>query len=143
MITAIDSNVLIALWNPSDSLNSMALNALKGQADLGGLLICGAVYAELLGFQKRTQTMVDTFLDETGIDVDWMIGEDIWRSAARSNHQYSIRRRKQKQLEPRRLLTDFIVGAHADSRGLPLLTFDTRIFRAAYPQLNIIGWVKD
>lgn len=139
MITAIDSNVLIALWNSSDALNSRAQNALDVVAQKGNLVICGAVFAELLGYQGRTEKMVENFLDETGVGVDWTVDEAIWRRAARANHAYALRRRKQKQTEPRRLVTDFLVGGHALERNYHLLTFDNRIFKAAFPKLKIIS----
>ena len=139
MTTAIDSNVLIALWNSSDALNRRAQNALDKTNGTDDLVICGAVYAELLAYQGRTEAMVDNFLNSTGISVEWEVNESMWRSAARANHQYAARRRKQNQAEPRRLLTDFLVGAHAVVKGYPLLTFDNRIFRAAYPKLKVIS----
>ena len=143
MITAVDSNVLIALWNSSDTLNSRAQNALDDVAAVGTLVICGAVFAELLGYQGRTEKMVEGFLNNTEIAIDWVIDEKIWRSAAKANHGYSVRRRKHKQAEPKRLVTDFIVGAHANERGYALLTFDNRIFKAAFPRLRILKGLDD
>jgi predicted nucleic acid-binding protein len=32
---------------------------------------------------------------------------------------------------------DFLIGAHAFRNGLALLTFDARIYRAAFPRLSI------
>ncbi len=138
MTTAIDTNVLIALWNPSDLLNSEALDALEAVYSEGKLVICGAVYAELLGLPGRTEKIIDDFLSDTGIIIDWTTNESIWRTAARAYQRYTKRRRDQKQPEPRRILTDFLVGAHALEKGHSLLTLDKRIFKAAFPSLKIV-----
>ena len=46
MTKAIDSNILIAIWNEDDSLNTLARSALD--AALGrGLIIASPVFAEL------------------------------------------------------------------------------------------------
>src|SRR5690606_22830195 len=96
-------------------------------------------FAELVAGKNRTSEMVEGFLDDTDIRVDWTIDEIIWRSAAKAFQDYAGRRRKQRQHEPKRLVTDFIVGGHAYQRGYSLLTFDNRIFKAAFPQLNIFN----
>ncbi|MGD9563804.1 MAG: type II toxin-antitoxin system VapC family toxin [Pyrinomonadaceae bacterium] len=139
MITAIDTNILIALWDSRDALNVQAQNALDSVSDSGSLVVSGMVFAELLSAPGRTEKMVETFLAETGIKIDWTIDEPIWRSAAAGFQGYSKRRKKQKQKEPKRILTDFLVGAHAYERKYALLTLDNRIFRAAFPRLKIIS----
>ncbi|HWQ69803.1 MAG TPA: hypothetical protein VN494_07605 [Patescibacteria group bacterium] len=48
MTTAIDSNVLIALWNEDDSLNTLARSALDAALGRGSLVIAAPVFAELL-----------------------------------------------------------------------------------------------
>jgi hypothetical protein len=37
----------------------------------------------------------------------------------------------------RRLLADFLIGAHAHIRGYRLLSLDERLYRAAFPTLKI------
>src|SRR5690606_3215784 len=110
MITAIDTNVLIALWDERDTLNFIAQETLDRAYNNGSLIICGAVFAELLAGKGRSLEMIEDFLDQTEIRIDWIIDETIWRSAANAFQKYAERRRKQKQLEPKRLVTDFIVG---------------------------------
>jgi len=138
MITAIDTNILIALWDTKDALNVPAQDALDLVYDTGKLVVSGMVFAELLSGPSRTERMVEDFLTETGIAIDWVVDEPIWRSAAGAYQAYSRRRKKQKQKEPKRILTDFLVGAHALERKFALLTLDNRIFRAAFPHLKVI-----
>jgi predicted nucleic acid-binding protein len=138
MITAIDTNVLIALWDRNDTLNLTAQAALDTAFARGKLVICGAVFAELLAFPQRTETFLNQFLSDTGTAVDWSMDESIWRTAGKSFQKYANRRRKQRTGQPRRILADFLIGAHALERGYSLLTLDEGIYRAAFPKLHIV-----
>lgn len=138
MITSIDTNVIVGLWNDDDALNPVALRALDTAFSSGGLVICGAVYAELLAFPKRTEDFVDTFLADTEIAVDWSANESVWRVAGAAFQSYAHRRRKQNVGGPRRILTDFFIGAHALENEYRLLTLDERIYEASFPRLDIV-----
>ncbi|HVF47927.1 MAG TPA: type II toxin-antitoxin system VapC family toxin [Pyrinomonadaceae bacterium] len=137
MTTAIDSNVIIGLLNSDDALNTRARTSLDAAYAAGGLVICGAVFAELHASPGRTEEFVNSFLDETEIVVDWSSSETIWRSAGSAFQKYASRRRRLKTSEPRRILTDFYIGAHAFAHGHRLLTLDDRIFRTSFPELSI------
>ncbi len=139
MRTAIDSNVIVAFWNPDDTLNSVAREALDTVYASGGLVICGAVFGELLACPGRTEEFINNFLEESEIVVDWSSTEAVWRTAGSAFQKYAARRRRQKSGDPRRILTDFYIGAHALENGYSLLTLDDGIYRAAFPKLRIIG----
>ena len=138
MITALDTNVLVALWDRDDTLNSAAQAALDDAFARGKLIISGAVFAELLAFPRRTETFLDQFLKDTGIAVDWTTNESLWRVAGKAFQKYANRRQKQKAGSPRRILADFLIGAHALENGYGLLTLDDGIYRAAFPKLQIL-----
>lgn len=138
MISAIDTNVLIALWDQDDTLNSAAQTALDAAFARGKLVISGAVFAELMAFPGRPETFLNQFLRDTGIAVDWSVDESIWRAAGNSFQKYAKRRRKQRAGQPRRILADFLIGAHALEKGYSLLTLDDGIYRAAFPKLHIV-----
>jgi len=138
MITAVDTNVIVALWDRDDFLNSAAQNALDNAFAKGRLIISGAVYAELLAFPRRTAAFIDEFLEDTGIAVDWNTSESIWRTAGMAFQGYARRRRRQKVSGPRRILADFVIGAHAFEKGYALLTLDEGIYKAAFPKLRIV-----
>ena len=104
----------------------------------GKLVISGPVFAELLAFPKRTESFLNQFLKDTEIAVDWSMDESVWRTAARSFQKYANRRRKQRAGQPRRILADFLIGAHALEKGYSLLTLDEGIYRAAFPKLHIV-----
>jgi len=138
MITAVDTNVIVALWDRDDFLNSAAQNALDNAFAKGRLIISGAVYAELLAFPRRTAAFIDEFLEDTGIAVDWNTSESIWRTAGTAFQGYARRRRRQKVSGPRRIFADFVIGAHAFEKGYALLTLDEGIYKAAFPKLRIV-----
>ena len=139
MSTAIDSNVLIALWNEDDSLNTQARSALDTALGRGGLFIAAPVFAELLAASSRTELFLDSFFAETSITVDWDLNEAIWRAAGRAFQQYVARRKRQRDPSPRRILADFLIGAHALHHGFHLLTLDDRLYRAAFPRLAVLS----
>jgi predicted nucleic acid-binding protein len=135
MTTAIDTNVLISLWYKDDALNTLARSAMDAAIARGTLVISAPVFAELLAFPARTEAFVEYFLKEAGIAVDWDIEEQIWRAAGRAFQNYARRRRRQNDSSPRRILADFVIGAHALRRGYRLLTLDEGLYRAAFPRL--------
>jgi len=138
MTTAIDSNILVALWNEDDSLNTLACSALDDAFGRGGLVIAAPVFAELLAAPSRNEAFLDSFCKETGISVDWNLGEAVWRRAGHAFQLYVHRRRKQAGSGQRRILADFLIGAHAVENGFRLLTMDHRLYRAAFPHLPIV-----
>jgi predicted nucleic acid-binding protein len=137
MITALDSNILIALWDIENTLNLTAKAALKSARAAGNLVLAAPVYAELLAYPGRAEEFLDVFFAETRIAIDWDMSESIWRSAGLAFQSYATRRRKQRSSEPRRIQADFLIGAHAVENGYRLLTFDDRLYRAAFPRLAI------
>jgi predicted nucleic acid-binding protein len=138
MTTAIDTNVIVALWDAEDSLHRVARAALDKAFNEGALVISGAAYAELMAAPGRSATFVDRFCEETGIAVEWEIGERAWRAAGAAFQGYTARRRKQKGAEARRILADFVIGAHALVSGYKLLTLDARMYQVPFPRLGIL-----
>lgn len=139
MTTAIDTNILVALWNEDDSLNTRARVALDAALEQGSLVIAAPVYAELLSFPGRSEGFLDAFFEQTSIMIDWELSEGIWKMAGRAFQSYIARRKKQRDPGPRRILAVFLIGAHAIRNGYSLLTLDDRLFRAAFPRLALIS----
>lgn len=138
MTTAIDTNVIVALWNVDDTQNLEAQKALEESQGRGGLVVCGPVYAELMAAPGRSEAFVDKFFEEAHIAVEWELGERVWRAAGTAFQSYAVRRGRHKEAEPRRILADFLIGAHALVNGYKLLTLDGRTYRAAFPRMAII-----
>jgi predicted nucleic acid-binding protein len=137
MTTAVDTNVMIALWDKDSALSLAAQNALDAAFNRGTLVAAAPVFAELLAAPGRSETFVEWFFEETGITVDWELPEQIWRSAGRAFQAYAECRRRQRDRGARRILADFLIGAHALTNGCRLLTLDDRLYRTAFPKLSI------
>src|SRR5258706_15527876 len=138
MTTAIDTNVLVALWDPDDRFSAAAQAALDTSLRSGALVIAAPVFAELLAAPGRDELFLSSFLRATGIAVDWHLDETTWRLAARAFRSYATRRRTSRDPGPRRILADFLIGAHAVRKGCRLLTLDGRLYRSAFPDLTVI-----
>ena len=137
MTTAVDTNVIIALWDKNLALSSAAQSALEAGWRRGNLAICAPVFAELIAAPGRTESFVESFLQDTGIGVHWELGEAVWRLAGHAFQSYAERRRKQREPGARRILADFLIGAHAAWNGWRLLTLDDRTYRSSFPNLVV------
>jgi predicted nucleic acid-binding protein len=137
MTTAVDTNVIVALWDKDPILSRAAETALEAAFHRGRMVVAAPVFAELIAAPGRTEAFATSFLEENGIAIDWDLDEPIWRSAGRAFQSYAERRRKQRDSGTRRLLVDFLIGAHADVRGYRLLSLEERLYHAAFPALKI------
>jgi predicted nucleic acid-binding protein len=107
--------------------------------EFGGLIVSAPVYAELLAWPSQTEAMVDEFISRTGIQVEWRIPEEVWRVAGKAYRAHAIRRRASYGGESRRILADFVIGAHALAGGYSLLTRDGEFYKRNFPALTIKG----
>jgi predicted nucleic acid-binding protein len=137
MTTAIDTNVIVALWERDPHLSGLAREALERALSSGSLVVSAPVFAELMAALGREEQFLDSFFRKTGIRIDWGLEESIWRTAGAAYHGYVTRRRTHVGPGPRRILADFLIGAHALRFGYRLLTLDHRLYRAAFPELTI------
>ena len=136
MKTAVDTNVFSALWSGEPAAGEMI--ALLGRArSQGGVVVCGAVYAELLAHPKAGAAFVDDFLLQTGVAVEFDLDEKIWRDVARAYAAYAQRRRRSGGAQAKRLLVDFLIGGHATHRADRLLTLDASRYAKDFPRLTL------
>jgi predicted nucleic acid-binding protein len=138
MMTSIDTNVIVALWDRNPGLSSAAESALNRALAYGGLVVSAPVFAELMAAPGRSERFLNSFFRDTGILLDWELHEAIWRAAGRAFQKYAARRRERAVSGPRRILADFLIGAHAAEGGHRLLTLDDRFYRAAFPGLTFV-----
>lgn len=138
--TAVDTNVFVVLWQADTAEDAQrALRALEAASDQGNLVISPVVYAELTAAPNRDAAFVDAFLKDTRVDVLWTMPPEVWRRAADAYRAYAIRRRQGRGDEgPRRILADFLIGAHALDCDARLLTFDQGIYRHSFPELELV-----
>jgi len=137
MTTAIDTNVIVTLWDADPALSAAAQAALEAAFSRGGLVVAAPVFAELIAAPGRSEDFISSFLEDTSIAVDWNLEEKIWKSAGRAFQRYAEKRRRQRESGARRILADFVIGAHAEVRGYRLLTLDAGLYRTAFPKVTI------
>lgn len=136
-MTALDTNVLITLWDSGSGMTTAISQACQHHRKSGPIVICGPVFSELLGFPQRVSVDIHRRLETHEIEIDWDLTEPDWLAAGQAYQGYVVRRRSSGGGLSRRMLTDFLVGAHASVRGHSLLTLDRSIFRAAFPNLRL------
>lgn len=137
MRTAIDSNALSALWSKVPLASKAA--QILGDAKLeGGLVVSAPVYAELLAHPKASESFVNAFLTDTGIAVDFDLAQTAWLDAGRRFARYAKRRRRTAHEGPKRLLADFIIGAHVLAQADRLMTLDAQRYERDFPELKLI-----
>jgi len=102
-------------------------------------VICAAVYVELRGHPQATAEFVDTFLNATGILIDFETQESLWRETARAFAEYAGRRRGTVGTTPKRLLADFLIGAHAWLASDRLMTLDPARYAQDFPKLALVN----
>lgn len=139
-MTAFDTSVLVTLLRADEPGDvATAQGALEEASDEGKILLSPAVYAELSASPGVTVTFLETFLKETGMAVEWRMPKRVWRDAARAFAAYAARRRKEaNDPGPRRILADFVIGAHAVHWAERFVTFDRGIYRAGFPGLDVV-----
>jgi predicted nucleic acid-binding protein len=137
MRTALDTNVLSALWSAEPVAGRVAMQLAEAHAH-GGLVVCAPVYAELLAHPSASPQFVNDFLADTTIMVDFDLDEIIWRRTAESFAAYAVRRRRSHGGSPKWLLVDFIVAAHALLRADRLMTLDATRYRQDFPRLHLV-----
>ena len=139
MATALDTNIIIALWDDDPASFVMAKSLLSRSKAQGRLVMAAPVFAELMAAPARTEEFLRTFLADAGIAVEWHLEESIWLQAGRAFQEHAHRRRKHRDPGPRRVLADFLIGAHALCNNHRLLTLDDRFYRKAFPKLTVVG----
>lgn len=156
MPTAIDTNVLVEILGAGPQ-SSAAIAALAECGQQNRLVVSAVVYSELL-VGAPDLTGLDQVLGGMGIDVDWQVGQAVWAEAARAWREHLHRRKRQGPypcpgcghnndlrcagcgkplVGPRRMLNDFLIGAHAVVAANGLITWDRGIYGTYFPALRI------
>ena len=136
MRTAIDTNIISALWSREKMAREVSRWLEEAQRD-GGLVIAAPVYVELLAHPQASEPFVNDFLADTGIAVDFELQRPSCLEAARRFASYANRRRESGEQSPKRLLVDFMIGSHALLCADRLLTLDPDRYRQDFPELKL------
>lgn len=131
MTTAVDTNILVDVFTPDETIGRASRELLRIAYDRGPIFVCDVVYAEPVpNFESRE--VMDEALRTIGATVS-PIDTDIAFEAGLRWGQY------RRAGGPRtRILSDFLIGAHALATADTFLTRDQRFYATYFPDLQII-----
>ena len=129
MITAVDTNVLLDILIPSDRHGPQSKERLAAAYDAGAIIVSDIVYAELVP-SSRDRTALDGALLELGIVLS-PIDSSIAYEAGQRWKRYRAAGGPRE-----RIITDFLIGAHALATSDTFLTRDRGFFSTYFPELH-------
>ncbi len=137
MRTALDSNILSALWSnePTAAVVARKLAEAKRQ---GSLVLSPVAYAELFAHPLTDEVYREDFYRQMEIVIDFEMTAQAWAETGRRFARYATRRRRSRGGEARRLVPDFAVGAHALLYADRLMTNDIDRYDRDFPELILM-----
>lgn len=133
MITAVDTNILLDVFLPDERFAAESAKLLKLAYDEGALIICDIVYAELVPQFKDRKGLDDTLaainvsLSSVDADIAFLAGE-----------KWGLYREKSRG-KRKRIITDFLIGAHSIIKAERFLTRDRGFYKSHFPELKILS----
>lgn len=128
-----DTNVVIDVLMRNPRWFEWSAARIVEAAQAGGAIINPIVLSELSpGYDSLGELLRQ--LDNASLRLV-EINEEASFSAG---HAFARWRRSRTAQEPRRVLPDFLIGAHALSLGAALATHDQRVYRTYFPDLTLI-----
>ena len=130
MITSVDANVLLDVFVSDAPHHSQSQEWLRNAYDRGAILVCDVVYAELVpAFGDRSS--LDRALREINATISSPIDTDIAYEAGLRWSQY-----RQAGGPRGRIISDFLIGAHAVATADTFLTRDRGFYATYFPELQ-------
>ena len=132
MITAVDTNILLDIFSPDKKFAQNSLKSLKAAYDQGALIICDIVYAELVP-QFERKSFLNSTLDTLSITVS-SVNKEI---AFLAGEKWGLYRKSGGKRD--RIITDFLIGAHALLSAERFLTRDRGFYKTYFSDLKILS----
>lgn len=151
MITAIDTNILLDILVDDPEFSEKSLELLEIQSHLGSLIISPIVYSELLVFflkkdeTKASISKFEEFLEDMHVQIlnfsmeDFNLSAKAWQGFSNIKqifcpkcgavNQFNCKKCNSKILWRNHIITDFLIGAHAQNNADVLLTRDSSYYK--------------
>ena len=128
MISAVDTSVLLDVFLPDQRYVQQSSRRLRSAYDSGDILVCDIVYSELVPAFGSRADLDDALrsLNATVSPIDTDIAYEAGMRLLRHRRSGGTRRR---------VLADFLIGAHALAKADALLTRDGD-FYSYFPELT-------